>query len=88
MFQFSVFSQDYSFVEKPDPRLYLIALEKAGLASDEILHVGDSLKNDVFGAAGAGIKAVWLNRDRTKGDPSINVEYEISSLTELLDLLP
>lgn len=88
MFRFSIFSQDYGFVEKPDPRLYLIALEKAGLAPDEMLHVGDSLKNDVFGAARAGIKAVWLNREGEKADPSINVEYEISSLIELLDILP
>ena len=86
VFHYIVFSQDYR-VEKPDSRLFLIAAEKAGCTPHEMLHVGDSLKNDVIGAAGAGIKAVWLNRQHIKADPAIKVEYEISSLTELLDML-
>jgi len=86
VFHYIVFSQDYR-VEKPDSRLFLISAEKAGCTPHEMLHVGDSLKNDVIGAAGAGIKAVWLNRQHIKADPAIKVEYEISSLTELLDML-
>ena len=86
MFSFIIFAQDHC-VEKPDPRFYGIAVEKAGCSKDQLLNVGDSLNKDVIGAAEAGIKGVWLNRDRIKPEPHVEVEYEISSLTELLQLL-
>ncbi|MFQ6043166.1 MAG: HAD family hydrolase, partial [Candidatus Poribacteria bacterium] len=58
-FQFVIFSQDYG-VEKPNPRLFQIAVEKARCSKQQLLHVGDSLQNDVMGAINAGIKSVWL----------------------------
>jgi len=57
-----VFSQDYG-IEKPDPRLFQIAVEKAGCSIQQLLHVGDSLTNDITGSMAAGIKSVWLNRN-------------------------
>jgi 2-haloalkanoic acid dehalogenase type II len=86
IFRFVVFSQEHG-VEKPDPRLFQIALRKAGCSAEQLLHVGDSLENDVAGAANAGIKSVWLNREARPNDLGINVEYEIRSLSELAGLL-
>ena len=53
--QFVVFSQDHG-IEKPDPRLFEIAMERAGLTKHELLHVGDSLASDVGGARRAGVR--------------------------------
>ncbi|MBI3930448.1 MAG: HAD family hydrolase [Chloroflexi bacterium] len=86
MFQFVVFSQNYG-VEKPDSKLFQIAREKAGCSEHEFLHVGDSLQNDVMGAINAGIKCVWLNRERVENTSGIKMEYEIHSLSELKELL-
>jgi len=86
MFRFVVFSQDYG-IEKPDPRLYQIAAEKAECSRLQMLNVGDSLENDVIGATEAGIRAVWLNRGRKNAGPATKVDYEVSSLAELLDIL-
>jgi 2-haloalkanoic acid dehalogenase type II len=86
MFAFTVFSQDHG-VEKPDPRFYQIAVEKSGVTREEILHVGDSLENDVIGAARAGIKCVWLNRRGIDRSPDIPIDYEVSSLIELFEML-
>lgn len=86
IFQFVVFSQDHG-VEKPDPEIYRIALKKAGCSKEELLHVGDSLENDVIGAKNAGIKSIWLNRNQDKTSPEIEAECEIQSLIELLDIL-
>jgi 2-haloalkanoic acid dehalogenase type II len=86
MFHFIVFSQDCG-IEKPDPLFYCIAIERAGCTEEELLHVGDSLENDVIGAAVAGIRSVWLNRDNVSADPAIKVDYEIRSLSELPELL-
>jgi len=68
-FDFVVFAQDYG-IEKPDPRLFEIALEHAGCSPQELLHVGDSLTNDVDGAKRAGVLAV-------------RPDFAITSLTEL-----
>lgn len=62
-FQFVVQSQDHG-VEKPDPEFFKIALREAGCAAGEMLHLGDSLPNDVAGANRAGGRSVWLNRDQ------------------------
>jgi putative hydrolase of the HAD superfamily len=48
---------------KPAPQLFEQALSMAGVEPAQALHVGDSLEADVEGARGAGIDAVWLNRD-------------------------
>ena len=47
---------------KPDPRIFRLLLERAGLAPDQALHVGDDPLADVEGARRAGIEAVWVNR--------------------------
>jgi len=86
MFSFIVFSQDIGF-DKPHPRFYEIAVEKAGCLKKEILHIGDSLENDVFGAKECGITPVWLNRDQVKPDADMEIEYEIISLSELLKIV-
>ena len=86
VFQFVVFSQ-HRGVEKPDPRIFVIALEQAGCVAEEFLHVGDSLENDVKGATDAGIRSVWLNRNRAEKGSCIEAQYEISSLAELLEVL-
>ncbi|MFQ6030262.1 MAG: HAD family hydrolase [Dehalococcoidia bacterium] len=82
-FQFVVQSQDHG-LEKPAPGIFMIALQQAGCAAGEMLHVGDSLSNDVAGAQGVGVPAVWLNRDQHPSDPEIRPDFEITALTELL----
>lgn len=43
-------------VEKPDPRLFQIALEQSGGAADTTAHVGDFYQIDVAGARLAGLR--------------------------------
>ena len=81
-FAFVVFSQDVR-VRKPDRRIFEITVRKAGCPLDELLHVGDSLRNDVMGANEAGAGSVWLNRDGLANDAGITADYEIGTLAEL-----
>jgi putative hydrolase of the HAD superfamily len=48
-------------VEKPDPRLFQIALERARGRPQTTLHVGDLYHVDVAGARAAGLHAVLLD---------------------------
>jgi len=48
---------------KPDPRIFHLLLDQAGLTREETVHVGDDPTADVEGARAAGLAPVWLNRD-------------------------
>jgi putative hydrolase of the HAD superfamily len=48
-------------VEKPDPRIFGLALERAAVEPDEAAYVGDLYSVDVVGARAAGIQAVLLD---------------------------
>ena len=85
-FQFVVFAQDHG-IQKPDPRLFEIAIERAGCTERQLLHVGDSFQNDVIGAKQAGIKSVWLNRQGKNNKAAQQPDFEISSLRELTKVL-
>ncbi len=49
---------------KPDPAIFRVALDCAGVDAAAALHVGDMLCADVDGAAQAGIPAVHLDPTR------------------------
>ena len=85
-FAFVIFSQDVR-IKKPDRRIFEIIAQKAGCPLDELLHVGDSLKNDVMGAQEAGAKTVWLNRESTVNDTEIRADHEIGTLNELPEVV-
>jgi putative hydrolase of the HAD superfamily len=49
-------------VEKPDPRIFRLALERAGTKPAESVYVGDSPAFDIEPARGVGMFAVLLDR--------------------------
>jgi len=79
-------------VRKPNPRIFTLALERAGLAASEAAMVGDTLGADILGAQNAGIYSIWLTR---RADTPANQDHrdtirpdaQISALSELLLLL-
>ena len=87
IFSFVLFSQDVG-VEKPDPAIFACALEQIDCQPEQLVHVGDSLESDIAGAKAAGAVSVWLNRDRQKNNSSVVPDFEISSLSELLNIIP
>lgn len=48
-------------LKKPDPGIFRIALEKTGLAPDEVVYVGDT-EEDVAGARAASIVPIYIRR--------------------------
>lgn len=47
---------------KPDPRIFLTAAARLGVAPEAILHVGDDPLADMLGAREAGLRTAWINR--------------------------
>lgn len=69
-------------VEKPDPRLFHIALERSGARAEGTVHVGDLYHVDVVGARAAGLAAVLM--DVAGLYPEADCP-RVHSLTELAD---
>ena len=71
-------------IRKPDAALWKLAIDRAGFAPDEVVVIGDSVKNDILPALSLGCQVV-------KGCPSMADVTEdvscITSLKELLDIL-
>lgn len=48
---------------KPEASIFLAACERLGCAPHEVLHVGDHTEMDVLGAARAGMRTAWIQRE-------------------------
>ena len=47
---------------KPGPEIFQMALKKASVKPDQIVHVGQSIYHDVLPAQSFGLATVWVNR--------------------------
>jgi len=73
---------------KPDPRLFRLALGRLGVRPRQALFVGDSLRDDVAGAQGAGVWAALVRRRaRPPGPTCAAPDLTIAGLDELLPYL-
>jgi len=62
---------DEDGVSKPDRRIFLRFCEKASVSPDEVLHVGDSIVEDVGGAISASMKVALVDRARRESEPLV-----------------
>ena len=74
--------------EKPHPRIFEWALEKANAEPEEVIHVGDHVDADVEGARALGIGAVLIDRTgRHRPEAVPDGVPVIRSLEELLPIV-
>lgn len=73
---------------KPNPIIFIRALELLEISPGEALLVGDNFKADVAGAKGVGIDAVWLsNKNHAPEDLCPEPDYIIRALPDIRDIL-
>lgn len=73
---------------KPDPAIFHKVIEDTDLQSHEVVYVGDDPLLDVEGARGAGMHAIWIDREGSEWPTQIApATYKVRSLTELVELL-
>ena len=58
---FAVTSGETGF-EKPDSRIFQMALSKAGVLAGEAVFIGDQLDSDIRGAQNAGMHPILMDR--------------------------
>jgi FMN hydrolase / 5-amino-6-(5-phospho-D-ribitylamino)uracil phosphatase len=73
---------------KPDPTIFHKVIEGTDLQAHEVVYVGDDPLLDVVGARGAGMQAIWIDRQGSGWPPEIAPpSHTVRSLTELTQLL-
>lgn len=74
---------------KPDPGIFLAAVDLLGVAPEAVLHVGDDPAMDVRGAREAGLRSAWINRERRPwpADMGPPPELDLPDMTALADWL-
>ena len=75
---------------KPDPRIFNIALIRAGCTPEQAVMIGDRIDNDIVPAKQMGMKTVWIRQGvgrywNIQGDCE-TPGYEVNNLSELLSI--
>ena len=85
-FEFMIFSDEIG-IRKPDPRIFQAAAKSFRLDPQQIVHIGDNLKSDIWGAKNAGFKTIHFScevgRDRTaESNPAslVSISRELNGL--------
>ncbi|MBR5577403.1 MAG: YjjG family noncanonical pyrimidine nucleotidase [Lachnospiraceae bacterium] len=74
--------------EKPGIGFFTKVFEEIGnFSQPEILIVGDSLTSDIRGGVNAGIKTCWFNPDKESNTTDLRIDYEISRLKEIREIV-
>jgi FMN phosphatase YigB (HAD superfamily) len=83
-----VFISDLLGVEKPNIEFFDKVFETIGnYDKDEVLIIGDSLTSDIKGGNNAGILTCFYDPKKTNNFKGLKVDYHITNLQELLDIL-
>ncbi|MDG4554254.1 MAG: HAD family hydrolase [Candidatus Competibacter sp.] len=82
VFAFSLNAIDVG-AAKPERLMFERARQRLAAQPEQIVHVGDDPEHDVFGAAQAGFRTVWINRTGRDWPGGPRAEAEIAHLAEL-----
>ncbi|QKE65347.1 HAD family hydrolase [Aquipseudomonas campi] len=85
-FQFALCAEELG-VGKPDPHPFQTALQRAGVAAAQAVHIGDHPSDDIAGARAAGMRAIWFNPQGKTWQGDELPDAQIASLAELPALL-
>lgn len=81
-FDFAFLAEDIG-ASKPHPDMFHAALEQAGVAAQQIVHVGDDPEHDIRGANDVGMRSVWMNPHHKTWPGGERADREITNLQQL-----
>ncbi len=86
-FQFHL-AADHFPQGKPAPDMFVAALQRAGVAAHEALHIGDHPQDDIQGAQAVGMKTLWVNLDKKPWPDAIAPpDFTVTTLAQIVPLL-
>lgn len=86
-FRFNLCAREHG-VAKPDASIFHAACTRLDCAPGEVLHVGDHVEMDVLGAARAGLRSCWIDREeRDWPHDDVRPDLHFDTLSALADWL-
>ena len=79
-----VVDSEMAGVKKPNPKIFCLALEKAGIASEKALMIGDNLEADILGAQQVGLSTLHLNSNRETHHEFSEIIYHLHEIKNFL----
>jgi polyol permease family/HAD superfamily hydrolase (TIGR01549 family) len=79
---------DFVGVEKPDTKIFLYALEKAGVSPHRAVHAGNRLDSDIRPAKSIGLRTIWVLRGDAPPAPTLDQLAEPDAVVTSLIGLP
>lgn len=86
LFTFSLNAIDVG-AAKPAPLMFERACQLLAARPEQVVHVGDDPEHDIFGAAQAGFRTVWVNRTGRNWPGGSQADAEIATFVELEQVL-
>ena len=74
-------------INKPQPEIFRIALQRSGVTADETVMIGDSYSSDIAGAKAAGIDQIWITSEREKELTNEGATYVVTNITKIFNIL-
>ena len=74
-------------INKPQPGIFEIALERNNITADEAVMIGDSYSSDIAGAKAAGIDQIWITSEGMKELMNEEATYIVPKLTDVMKIL-
>jgi FMN hydrolase / 5-amino-6-(5-phospho-D-ribitylamino)uracil phosphatase len=81
-FDFAFLAEDIG-ASKPHPDMFQAALKQAGVAAEDIIHVGDDPEHDIMGACNMGMHTIWMNTRHKAWPGGERADREITNLQQL-----
>lgn len=85
-FEFAL-SADSVGKQKPSPEMFLQALQRADVAADEAIHIGDHPEQDIVGAQNQGFHTIWVNFEAAPWDYAMPPTAIANCLSEIPKLI-
>ncbi|OAB36683.1 L-2-haloalkanoic acid dehalogenase [Paenibacillus macquariensis subsp. defensor] len=72
-------------IRKPDPEIFLRAMNKLGVKPEESIYVGDHPNNDIEASLKVGMRSIW-KKDELSNQP-VDSTWTIKELSEIRDIV-
>jgi len=72
---------------KPEPKIFQVALNKAGCQGKESIIIGDSYKKDIVGGKNMGMTTIWINKFQPDNIDTEKADFTVTHLNEISPIL-
>jgi len=80
----AVFISEQIGISKPNPKLYLVALDGLGVAPEEAIYIGDNPRHDIVPAQSIGMVAIWARRASKYPLDGVEPDHIIDDFSQVL----